>query len=112
MKDCGAILESAGYGPDEIKKISDDIQARIDSGEDYQSIIKDINKSSSDVEFEAKMAAVGVAKRGLSVQEIKRRVFDDNKYVSTMTQKYIKVTTATSKLNCYIIILFTSFIII
>jgi len=81
MKDCGAILESAGYGPDEIKKISDDIQARIDSGEDYQSIIKDINKSSSDVEFEAKMAAVGVAKRGLSVQEMKRRVFDDNKYV-------------------------------
>ena len=34
MKDCGAILESAGYGPDEIKKISDAIQARIDSGED------------------------------------------------------------------------------
>ena len=78
---CEDILKNAGISPEDVKVISEDIQLRIERGGDYQSIIKEINEGIPDVEFNAKMAAVNVAKRALSLKEMKRRVFDNNKYI-------------------------------
>ena len=81
MANCEDILKQAGIGPDDIKVISDNIQTRIEQGADYKSILKDINLEVPEAEFQAKMAAVSVAKRASVLQEMKRRVFDDNNYV-------------------------------
>ena len=78
---CEDILKKAGVKPEDVKKISDEIQMRIEQGDDYQSILKQINQTLPDADFNAKMAAVGVAKKASVLKEMKRRVFDDNKYI-------------------------------
>ena len=81
MASCEDILKSAGYDNDQIKLISDDIQTRIDNGEDYTSILSQINRDLPDKKFINDMAAVGVVRKTQARDEMKRRVFDDNKYV-------------------------------
>jgi len=81
MASCEDILKSAGYDNDQIKLISDDIQTRIDNGEDYTSILSQINRELPDKKFINDMAAVGVVRKTQARDEMKRRVFDDNKYV-------------------------------
>ena len=75
--ECEEILKKAGLGPEEVKKISDDIQTRISEGDDFQSILKQINQDLPDIDFTTRMAAVSAVKKASTLKEMRRRVFDD-----------------------------------
>mgnify|MGYP001171851173 FL=1 len=78
---CEDILKKAGLSAEDVKKVSDDIQTRISEGDDFQSILKQINQDLPDIDFTTRMAAVSAVKKVSTLKEMRRRVFDDNKYI-------------------------------